>query len=217
MPGGYSDRADLKRYTQVDATDLGLSDSTDSDSDGDSDWEEFLDSLAEKAQARIENFCKRDFADHSNVTVTLDGGGGNSKVMRLPHPVRSVSAVRVDGDTTASEDYAWKEAGTLIKTGGSRSQTTGTLGIGITSGRATWPAGYDNIEVDLTWGYSTPPSDIQEAEMMLVDHTLVGHVQKREAPIVQSDDFSIQANIPLSMTDEVREMLRPYQPSGVSG
>jgi len=39
----------------------------------------------------------------------------------------------------------------------------------------------------------------------------VGYVQKREAPVVQSDDFSIEANIPVALTKEVKEMLREYQ------
>lgn len=200
----YSSTEGVKDYVQVGPNDLGLSDSTDSDGDGTSDWEEFLQTLQEMAKDRIDQFCQRDFDHHQGETVILDGKG--KTVLRLPHPVLSVSSVQ-ESQTTLDEhdpvtgstgEFQWTEAGTLIRKGG------------------TWPDGYQNVKAVLDYGYTSPPGGVVEAEKRLVDHTLVGMSQKRQAPVVQDGDFSVSANIPMAMNKEIREMLSSYKPAGVS-
>ena len=186
----YADPDERERYVQVEAGDLGLS-TQDPDGDGSSEWSQLLDSLQTKAKARIDRFCQRDFEDHPNDTVTLDGGTGTS-VLRLPSPVRSVDAVRDGGETVASEEYQWTEYGSLVRQHGQ------------------WRSGYGTIEVDLDHGYRSPPADVAEAELKLVDHTLAGMSQKREGTVVQSDDFSLEVNLPLAMNAEIKGMLRPH-------
>ena len=187
----YADPAERERYVQVAAGDLGLS-TQDPDGDGETEWSKLLDSLQTKAKTRIDRFCQRDFADHPNDTVTLDGGTGTS-VVRLPSPVRSVDAVRDGGETVPAKDYQWAEHGSLIRQKGQ------------------WRPGYATIEVDLDHGYRTPPEDVAEAELKLVDHTLAGMSQKREGTVVQSDDFSLEVNLPLAMNAEIKGMLRPHK------
>lgn len=215
--------SELKDYIQVQPKDLGLSDTADGDGDGTSDWEEFLAQLQDKAKSRIDSYCQRDFEHHQDEKVTLSGKRGHSKVLRLPHPVLSVSSITIEGNTVDSDSYEWQQGGSLIKTGPDpelgRTHIKSGYGnlpsVGTTRGKHTWPSGYNNIEVTLDYGYQSPPEDVVEAEMKLVDHTLVGMAQKREAPIVQTDDFSVTANIPVAMNKEIKEMLRPYRSSGV--
>jgi len=189
----YADPVERERYVQVEAGDLGLS-TQDPDGNSETEWSQLLDSLQTKAKARIDRFCQRDFADHPNDTVTLDGGTGTS-VLRLPSPVRDVTAVREAGETLDAPpdgEYQWSKVGSLIRQYGE------------------WRPGYRNIEVDLDYGYRSPPEDVAEAELKLVDHTLAGMSQKREGTVVQSDDFSLEVNLPLAMNAEIKGMLRPH-------
>ena len=187
----YADPAERERYVQVTAGDLGLS-TQDPDDDGSTEWSELLDSLQVKAKARIDRFCRRDFENHPDDTLRLDGGTGTS-VVRLPSPVHDVTAVRDGGETIDSEDYQWTEYGSLVRTHGE------------------WRPGYATIEVDLDHGYRSPPEDVAEAELKLVDHTLAGMSQKREGTVVQSDDFSLEINLPIALNSEIKGILRPHR------
>lgn len=218
-PGSpYSTLEQVKRNIQVGNEELGISD-TDTDGDGTTQWDELLKGLQDRARSKIETFCQRDFAHHQGVTVTLDGKG--KTVIRAPHPIISISSVSVDGQAlTEGDDYIFKEGGSLVKTGNASSGSVvggGTPPGLVTKSKPTWPDGYGNIEVTLTHGYQDPPGDVVDAEISLIDHTLVGYVSKREAPVVQTDDFSVSANIPISMNQEIKDQLRSYKPSGVGG
>lgn len=216
---GYAPLDRVKATLQVDAQDLGLDD-TNSDADGDSDWDNFLQVLQGKAKAQIDSFTDRDFEPYDGVTLDLDGGASGTKVLRLPHPVRNVSKVVEEGATLREgDDYEWKPNGSLIKlgSGGSAISRYGssTPYSTLQAQRPEWAMGYNNIQVTLDYGPASPPADIIEAEAMLVDHATVGFVQKREAPVVQSDDYSISANIPVSLTSEIKELLRSHRIQGL--
>lgn len=167
-----------------------------------SEWILFLEQWQIKAKARIDSYCDRDFEDHPADTVALDGGDGQTRVLRLPYPVRNVTEVRADGSPLDPDSYHVKKAaGTLIKTAGRLRHTS----------RVSWPAGYGNIEVDCTHGYSEPPEDISLAEMKLVDHTLVGMAQKREGMVIDAGDISARINLPISMNGEIRKILDQHK------
>lgn len=222
----YSILADLKRFTQVEPSDLNISDSDDPQGTGDSSWDLLLEDLQAKAKARVDGYCQRDFELHESETLELDGRGRT--VLNLPNPVHSVSSVSEDGDTlTEGDQYEWKTHGSLIKTGANSPGTVRTsyreYGSGSPPGLARekyqWEDGYNNVSVTLTYGYhpldsgQTPavPEDVAHAEMLLVDHTLQGMLSKRESTVVQVDEFSVTVNIPVAMNREVREILQPHK------
>lgn len=214
---GYAELAEVKHTIQVDPTDLGLND-TDEDNDGHTEWDRFILRVQRKAKEQIDSFTGRDFEPYSSQVIYLDGGVSGSRVLRLPHPVMEVHQVEEDGTVVSESDYEWQRNGSLIKTSGTGSDSgiatrygTSTPYAEVQDRRAEWATGYNNIEVLLDYGYAEPPGDVQEAEAMLVDHSIMGYVQKREDPVVQSDDYSITANIPVALNSEIKEMLRDYQ------
>lgn len=212
----YASPDECAGYIQTNPNSLGLSDTQDDDTDGVSDWREFFERLQPAAKGRIDRYCRRDFEDHPDATVTLDGGDG-TKVLYLPDPVHTVYEVRVDGDVIPSDNYHAKHSGALVYTGDSPGK--GAYGnedgphtharTGGSSGH--WPAGYGNVTLHLDYGYQTPPADVAEAEMKIVDHTIVGMAQKREGMVVQADSFEVEVNIPVAWNREIAGMLKPHR------
>lgn len=214
---GYADLAEVKQLLQVGPGDLGLNDSTE-DEDGLTEWDRFVLRVQRKAKEQIDSFTQRDFEPYTSQKILLDGGVSGSRVLRLPHPVQEVHEVQEDGTVLSEDSYEWQANGSLIKTSGTGSDSgiatrygSSTPYAEVQDRRAEWATGYNNIQVKLDYGYLEPPATVKEAEAMLIDHSLVGYVQKREAPVVQSDDYSISANIPVALTSEIKEMLRDYQ------
>ena len=199
----YADPSRLADYVQTSNESFGLS--TTADGDGASPWLEFLETIQARMKARIDEYTGRDFEDHSDDTLQFDGGATSSRFLSLPEPVRSVTEVRVDGDVVDPGTYRWKESGQLIR-----------LDPSDSSARASWPAGYGNIAVDLDWGYQSPPADVVEAELKLVSHTVAGLAQMREGMVVQQDDVDLQVALPEAMTTEVKNILRHHRSSGRS-
>ncbi|EMA42661.1 hypothetical protein [Halococcus saccharolyticus] len=226
----YANPDELTSYIQTDPQSLGLSTTADEDGDGTTDWQDFLEKLQSKAKGRIDDYCRRDFELHEGETVTLDGERGTS-VLSLPSPVRDVQEVRIDGSSIDTDSWHVKPAsGSLVRTGGRASPvragpsdypaTSGAVGRHSAAARnhvaeAEWPPGYGNIEVDLDHGYQTPPPAVREAEMKLVDHTVVGMAQKREGMVVQADSFEMAVNIPVAWNAEIRGMLKSHREVGV--
>jgi hypothetical protein len=215
----YADPGELTSYVQTDPESLGLSTTADEDGDGTTDWQDFLETLQAKAKGRIDDFCRRDFEDHPNATVALNGGSGTS-VLSLPSPVREVREVRADGSPVDDDTYhVEKTSGSLVYTGGAsdRGRYGNPTGPPVrTRERGEWPSGYGNVEVDLDHGFETPPPAVQEAELKLVDHTVVGMAQKREGMVVQADSFEMAVNIPVAWNNEIRGMLKPHREVGVA-
>lgn len=216
----YASLDEVQATLQVEPGDLGLNDSEEDD-DGLTEWDRFCQRLQRKAKRQIDAYCQRDFEPYSSQVLTLDGGDGSTRVLSLPKPVREVHWIEVDGSRLDEGSYTWKRSGPLIRQGGDTATArTSQYGSGLHSSitgssKPTWPAGYGNIEVLVDYGYLDPPQPVKEAEAMLVDHSIMGQLQKRASPIVQSDDYTIEANIPVALTDEVKEMLRQFKPTGV--
>ena len=67
------------------------------------------------------------------------------------------------------------------------------------------------VSVDFSHGFERPPGAVSEAEMKIVDHTIVGMSQKREGMVVQADSFEMAVNIPVAWNSEIRGMLTPHR------
>lgn len=212
----YAEPAEVERYVQTQPENFGR----DATGTQPTEWREFLESVQVLAKQRIDSYCERDFEEHTNETVTRSSGDGTDKLIPIPSPVLTLSAVRLNGtalDTNSyvlQSGYLARSRGPLLTVDidGSDVQAhdygydhARFDGYGVE--RSPWPVGDNNVEVDLDYGYTMPPTDIPEAEIKLVDHTLVGMSQKREGMVVQTGDVSAQINLPLTMTTEIRRML----------
>lgn len=193
----YAPPDDMEEYVQTDANQFSLS-----TTGNPSQWREFLEKIQSRMKDRIDEYCGRDFEDHAGETKTFNGGPTASRYLTLPTPVRSISEVRVNGEALAADKYV-RDGSKLIR-----------VDPDDNAAQAEWPAGYQNIEVDLDWGYQTPPPDVVEAELKLVAHTVTGLAQMREGMIVQQDDVDVQVQLPEAMTPEIKNMLRKHRESG---
>lgn len=198
----YADPAEVEAYVQSQPTNFSLG-----TTGSPSEWREFLEQRQIDAKDRIDSYCDRDFEDHTGETITLDGGDGSKRILSIPSPSRTVNAVRVEGEPLDAESYHVKETGQLIRDYGSPHLFRERRRFSEKAKRPTWLCGYGNIEVDLDWGYQTPPSEIAEAEKKIVDHTIVGMTQKREGMFIEENDISVRVNIPVAMNSEIRSML----------
>lgn len=202
----YAAPAEVERYVQTQPSNLGLA-----TTGSPSEWRLFLEARQEDAKARIDSFCDRDFEDHPGDTVTLDGGDGSKRILRIPSPVQSVTEVRVDGTLLSEGDYVVKDSGQLLRDYGNPHLFQERRRFSDRRRKPTWLRGISNIDVSLDWGYETPPSEISEAEKKLVDHTLVGLTQKREGLFIEENDISVSVNIPTAMNSEIRNMLSRHE------
>lgn len=202
----YADPDDVLRYVQTEPNNLGQSET---------DLVAFVQDLQVKAKARIDEYVDRpDFEDHAGDTVTLNVGPDGRRILELPSPVRSVTEVRVDGDVVPSDEYV-VDGHQLIRTEPPTADAVDVLARDETSPpRPQWEAGYQNIDVDLDWGYQSPPADVAEAEMKLVNNTLQGLGQMREGLVIQQDDVDVSISLPEAMTPEIKSMLRAHREGG---
>lgn len=202
----YADPDDVLRYVQTDPNNLGQSET---------DLVAFVQDLQVKAKARIDEYVDRsDFEDHAGDTVTLNGGPDGQRILELPSPVRSVTEVRVDGDVVPSDEYV-VDGDQLIRTEPPTVDAVDVLARdGTSPPRPHWETGYQNIAVDLDWGYQSPPADVAEAEMKLVNNTLQGLGQMREGLVIQQDDVDVSVSLPEAMTPEIKQMLRAHREGG---
>jgi len=199
----YAPGDELEKYVQSSAESLGFSETQTVDGTETTEWRRFLEKTQVKSKARIDEYCRRDFEDHPDDTLTESGEDGTS-VIRLTGPVRQVHAVRVGGTAIDADTYHCEGAGSLVRTAGSPRNRYGHHD-------PQWPAGYGNIEIDLDWGYVAPPADIVQAEMELVDNVVASLVVKREGTVVQADNFEVEVSIPNAMTAEIRELLNEHR------
>jgi len=208
----YAEPSALESYVQQDNDTFSLSDSFDDPTA----WQQFLEARQVEAKARIDEYTGRDFEDHAGDTVTLDGGASGKRILDLPEPTRSVSEVRVDGEVVPTDEYVVVAADAqLIRTEPPEVDAVERLAQDTAEkSRPEWETGYQNIQVDLDWGFQSPPADIAEAETKLVNNTLSGLAQMREGMIVQQDDVDVTVNLPSAMTAEIRGMLKAHREQG---
>lgn len=212
----YVSDTEVRRYAPVTASDLGLSDS---------EFTTLVDDLLADAKSLIDTYCRRtdgSFKPQTGQTVTLDGSDAK-RVLRLPDPVQSVTAVRVNGDAIPADTYEWKESGQLIRTGGSDSRRFAkvTSASAATPPRRdddpSWPDGYGNVEVDLDYGHSSPPDDVSWAQKQMVANALQALVAMRNERIQQIDDFEGRVNMRDFFTQEIKNALDKHRRVEVFG
>lgn len=209
----YAAPATLEEYVQVDPNQFSIS-----TSGSPSAWREFLESIQVRAKARIDEFCNRDFEDHPGDTITLNGGATGKKLLSLPTPVRAVSEVRVDGEVVDSDEYVVDlDEAHLVRLEPPQSDAVDLLaqeGRSLKTRRPEWETGYQNIDVDLDWGYQSPPNDIVHAELELVSNVMQGLAQRREGMTIEQDDVDVKVQLPKTMTSELRGLLSEHRERG---
>ena len=122
----------------------------------------------------IDRLAQRDFEYHEDVQISVDGSG--TELLPLYeqgiHDIVSISAC-VENDAAVSEDYY--DILPITPTGGTRRgpgmlhrNTDATAFPGFTAHPGAWARGWQNIDITLTYGPSSPPDDVVDAQAMLV-------------------------------------------------
>lgn len=115
-----------------------------------------LESLIGAASSYIATYCSREFGQVTE-TVTVDGNG-RQKLFSPFTPIISVAGVRVDGRVIPSKTgYGPNAAGFF---------NTDTMIMLV--GPYSFTEGWQNIEIDLTYGYASVPPDVERACIELV-------------------------------------------------
>jgi hypothetical protein len=211
----YSEPTALRRELQTTPDDLGMVDNEPPDSGSVEDWDTLLDTLQVAAKAWIDRFCERDFERHDGATVTLSVGPEESRVLRLPAPVRAVREVRVEGETIDNESFEFEESGSLVRTGRHRPVAVSPGVVNRTQPEAAWPPGYNNVEVELDYGPVEPPAEVAAVERALVSNVLAGLAERRAETVVTTDNFEMDIGVTGAATDELRSALTRYRRMGV--
>jgi len=130
-------------------------------------------------------------------TVTLDGSGTDALV--LPQlPVASLGTVTVAGSSVS--DYALKDNGVLIRTGGTASTTT-----------LTWPMGRQNVAITYVHGYldADIPRDLRSVALALAQRIVVQGPAIQENSGQQGIRYAGPAH---DLTKTEQAILRKYRP-----
>lgn len=181
-PPEYGDPTVIKQRAGVDPNDL-------HDVQNTTDLDALIVDLNQRASEGVERWCNRDFEDHPSVTETIDGNGrlnedGNGSISLPGSPVRSVSTVKVDGNTIDSSEYRIKE---------SKSYEGVNAGI-LERKNAPWPEGWENIEITFTYGFTDPPAGVRSVVEDLVIDSLRAASRNESAESAESvsmDGFSV--------------------------
>ena len=153
--------------------------------------------LITRATAIIDQYCKRDFNQHTDQTEYYDGDG--TYWIFLKHiPVISVSSVYIDDDLVDSDEYV-----VLTEQGAIRRK------------EKIWPIGVANIKVTYTYGYASVPDAIKDACTRLVVNMFLKTERWDELKGAQGISIAgINVNYgpeqPI-LTDEIKEILNFYK------
>lgn len=136
-----------------------------------SSYDTVLGELIDNAEAKVERYCDRTFAQ-ATFTETIDGSGNELLQLRnypVTDPVTSVEfRTGVSSWTTVDSTGYYLKAtiGQLVQSSGVPVWSGGTLGI-----RAAWPEGHENVRVIYEGGYADGdmPDDLKFGLYKLVD------------------------------------------------
>lgn len=159
---------------------------------------ETLAGLLEDATDLIDAWCRRDFDDHPDATVALDGNGLDEILLPVS-PLRSVSAVSVDGTDLTADELAELEV----------------LSHGCLRGY-TWLKDA-RIVVVCTWGYETPPAPVKRACLLLASriHRHRGIREKIAQGLRSQSVEGVSVSLdPQDMDRDLAQILRPYRRRG---
>lgn len=225
--GDYCTRANVIEYTAVDKNDLSI--------DADADFNTLVDNLITRASASIDTYTQREkgFDNYDSQVETFDVGPYLQREIELYGPVQSITKVEVRGSksgtfsTLDSSKYTYENLGMnsdkafLVRIGFGFTETR-RLAYPWAYGnywstasqryRTKWWRGYENIRVTYSYGFTSVPTGIAHACIMIVDEILMGMVQRRNAKIPNMDDYrpnptGMQVTIP----ENVKEALEPWR------
>jgi hypothetical protein len=201
----YADPQTVKELSGISASDLGnVSSSTELDN--------LISRLNDRAKSLIDEHCQRDFELYSGETVKVDGNGRTE--LSLPqyaagdglyYPIIELADVSLNGSSLDASDYRIKPQPNALP--------DRNAGI-IERKRARWPNGWENIEVTLDWGYSTPPDEVKSiAETLIVDQLLdAAQADKGSgADSISMDGFSVSFSERMRLNEEHKQRLGRFR------
>lgn len=180
------------------------------DEDADpSDEEEAIDLLIEEllddATSLIDRFCNRDFSHHENDTVTVDGNGRNS--MRLPRqwPIIEIHSIKIGGSEIDSDTYRVRPGRDLAEW---------NSGV-IDRKNSIWPEGFENIEIELDWGFEEVPLEIDDVAEGLAAGAILEFMQNQSVGGAQSismDGYSVTYPDRMRLDEDRQRTLNEFKP-----
>lgn len=142
--------------------------------DSSADCEAYVERLLLASKAILDNTAGRDFDSHTADVITLDGNDANRIAVwkddaTLCAPIVSVTGVSVYDEALDIADLKINAQAGLI---GFREPVSDRLCVRRALRRRTsifaFPRDWQNVQVTLNWGYTTPPPGIPEAQQLLV-------------------------------------------------
>lgn len=201
----YGDPTVIKQTSGISANDLGNVSNA-------SELDTLISNLNDRAKSLIDEYTGRDFEYHQNETATLDGNGRREISLRrnatengLFFPIISIAEVRQNGSALASDNYRIKPQ--------PNSLPNRNAGI-LERRRAIWPEGWENIEIDLDWGFQSPPEEVKSITESLVVDQLLNAAQAEKsngAESVSMDGFSVSFSKRMRLNEEHRARLQPFK------
>lgn len=201
----YADAATVKELSGVSANDLNnIANSSELDS--------LISKLNDRAKSVIDEYCQRDFGEHAGETVKVDGNGRTE--LSLPqqaagdglyYPIINLSSVKLNGSSLDASDYRIKPQPNAL--------SNRNAGV-IERKHARWPKGWENIEVTLDWGYSSPPEEVKSiAESLIVDQLLNAAQASKSsgAESVSMDGYSVSFSQRMRLNEEHQQRLNNFR------
>lgn len=198
--GTYADATTVKNRSGVAADDLGLTSA---------EFDALISTLNGQASDRIESYCRRDFEDHPDDVVSIDGNGRSS--IRLPgYPVRSIASVEVGESKPRTLDPSTYRVQDNPAMPGENS------GV-LERKRAVWPEGWENVTVTYTWGYTNAPDSVEGVADQLVIDALQAAAKDNRAAGATSlslDGFSVsfpEGALRMTLDDDQKSTLDDHR------
>jgi hypothetical protein len=201
----YADADTVKELSGVSANDL-------DNVQNSSELDTLISKLNDRAKSVIDEHCQRDFEEHLGETVTVDGNGRTE--LSLPqhasgdglyYPIINLSSVKLSGSSLDASDYRIKPQPNAL--------SNRNAGV-IERKYARWPRGWENIEVTLDWGYSSPPDEVTSiAEKLIVDQLLDAAQASKSsgAESVSMDGYSVSFGHRMTLNEEHQERLKRFR------
>lgn len=225
--GDYCTRANVTEYTAVDKNDLDITD--------DSDFNTLIDNLITRSSASIDTYTQREkgFDDYQDEVETFDVGAYLQREIEIYGPVQSITSVEVRGSksgtysTLNANKYTFENLGKdsdksfLVRIGFGFTEMRRLAYPGVYGSyrstasqryRTKFWRGYENVRITYSYGFTSVPTGIADACIMLVDERLNGMVQRRNAKIPNMDDYRPNpAGMQVTIPDNIKEMLDPWK------
>ena len=201
----YADVQTVKERSGVSANDL-------NNVQNETALDDLISRLNKRAKSLIDEYCQRDFEEHAGETIKVDGNGRTE--LSLPqqaaadglfYPIINLTDVKLNSNTLDASDYRIKPQPNAL--------SNRNAGV-IERKNARWPEGWENIEVTLDWGYSSPPPEIKSvAESLIVDQLLnaVQDSKSSGADSISMDGFSVSFSQRMRLNERHKEELDNFR------